>query len=157
MRTGILLIAAATCLCGCSDGTEGRKPVYAASGKVTLSGGAPISGATISFAPLDGQPVAIGKTDDAGVYTLTTYDWQDGAAAGKFNVLITKTIAAPGPAASSHDAKQAGSGAPSHDAKKGAGGGGESMLNPKYSKSDGGLQAEVKTSGTNEFNFDLDP
>jgi hypothetical protein len=79
---------------GCSGGAEGggRKTVYKVSGKVTMRGG-PLIGATVAFAPKENQPVAIGKTDDAGMYTLTTYDPGDGAAKGDFAVTVMKIVA----------------------------------------------------------------
>jgi hypothetical protein len=79
--------------CGGSD-TTGRQPVYKVSGTVTLNG-APLDGAIIAFAPQDGQPTAVGKTDAEGKYQLTSYDFGDGAAAGAFRVVINKTVAAP--------------------------------------------------------------
>ncbi len=82
-----------TCLAltGCSGGAEGssRLPVYKVTGKVTLRGG-PLIGATVAFAPKEKQPVAIGKTDDAGMYELTTYDPGDGAAKGDYAVTVNE-------------------------------------------------------------------
>lgn len=154
----VLFVLFAAFLCGCSGGDDGRKEVFAASGTVTLSG-KPVSGASISFSPIDGQPVAIGKTDESGVFHLTTYAWEDGAAAGKFNVMITKSVAAPAAASGGHGAMAAGGPPPSHDAKTSRGlGGSKSELNVKYSSRDtSGLKAEVTSSGTNDFTFDLEP
>jgi hypothetical protein len=93
----LVCLMAVTCLAlaGCSDGTEGgtRATVYKVTGKVTMRGG-PLIGATVAFAPKEKQPVAIGKTDDSGVYTLTTYDPGDGAAKGDYAVTVMKIVAA---------------------------------------------------------------
>ncbi|MEQ9409569.1 MAG: hypothetical protein RIK87_17675, partial [Fuerstiella sp.] len=104
--------------------------------------------------------VAIGKTGDDGKFEMTTYEWADGAAPGRYEVLITKNVSSSAPASAEevHGAMAAGGGRPSHDAKsqkaesdKGA------MINPKYSKKGSGLTAEVTAAGPNEFTFDLDP
>ena len=85
-----LLFVPCLLLAGCGGGaTEGRKPVYPTSGRITMSG-SPVIGATVSFAPREGQPVAMGRTNDAGEYVLTTYDGGDGAAAGRFSVVVNK-------------------------------------------------------------------
>lgn len=90
-----LLLLGCLALSGCSGGAEGssRAKVYKVIGKVTLRGG-PLIGATVAFAPKENQPVAIGKTDDAGMYELTTYEPGDGAAKGDFAVTVMKIVAA---------------------------------------------------------------
>lgn len=90
-----LLMLTCLALTGCSGGAEGssRLPVYKVTGKVTLRGG-PLIGATVAFAPKEKQPVAIGKTDDAGMYELTTYDPGDGAAKGDYAVTVMKIVSA---------------------------------------------------------------
>ena len=80
------------CLAGCGGaGTEGRVTVHAVTGKITMAGG-PVSGATVAFAPRDGQPTAMGRTDSQGIYHLTTYENQDGAALGKYAVVVSKRV-----------------------------------------------------------------
>jgi len=85
----ILALAAASC----SKSPEGRLPVYPASGKVT-SGGQPVEGAKVVFygATPDltgkGTPAPTGVTDASGVFHLRSYDPDDGAPVGKFNVTI---------------------------------------------------------------------
>lgn len=106
---------------GCSDGTTGgrRVPVHKVTGKVTLFG-APLPGAVVSFAPKAGQPFAMGRTNDAGEFTMTTYDLGDGAAAGLFGVVISK-YAPPADnnqaAASSHSTDVNAKVSSSHNAK----------------------------------------
>lgn len=83
---------------GCSGGGAGDKrvPVFTVTGKVLMNGG-PLAGAMVSFAPTEGQPVAVGRSNDAGEYSLTTYDSNDGAAKGAYKITVMKVIA---PAAS---------------------------------------------------------
>lgn len=89
---------------GCSDDGGGKRvPTHSVTGKVTMNGG-PLAGAMIAFAPTEGQPAAIGRSNDAGEYSLTTYDSNDGAAKGKFNITVMKVVAAPAAAAAGHGA-----------------------------------------------------
>jgi len=150
------VLACCVILTGCRDSGSGPQvAVYSASGSVKLFG-APIAGATIAFAPQDGQPTAFGTTDGQGRFTLTTYDFQDGAAAGKFKVVVSKTASAAAKTAidpANHEAAEAA--ANSHDAE-GAGADAANLVPPQYaSASDSPLIAEVKSSGENVFNFDL--
>lgn len=80
---------------GCSGGGAGDKrvPVFSVTGKVTMNGG-PLAGAMVSFAPTEGQPTAIGRSNDAGEYSLTTYDSNDGAAKGIYKITVMKVVAA---------------------------------------------------------------
>ena len=145
----------ASSLFGCS-GASDAKPVYEVSGKVTFGGG-PVAKATVMFSPLDKQPVATGITDNAGVYRLTTYDSFDGAAAGKYEVLITKTAAPKASSGPAHDTtgSSTASSAPVHAAAE-EGEDSGATLDPKYSKSGNGMAAEVKSSGENVFDFKLE-
>jgi len=153
---------------GCGGGGEGaedRVSVYKVTGKVTLAGG-PVAGASVTFSPKDKQPVATGKTGNDGTFTMTTYDSGDGAAAGKFVVIVSKPIAsaASGNAPpTGHDPNNKTGGFDSaafHSAQRAAGGGtgADSGLPAKYSKADqSDLLIEVKSSGDNKFELDLKP
>ena len=144
---------------GSSDGGTPRQPVYPVAGSIKLFG-SPLPGATVAFAPQDGQPTAFGTTDEQGNFKLTTYDFQDGAAAGKFKVVVSKSAnsaASAGNVAtgdgSDHEAEAAA--ANSHDARN-AKGGSVGLVPPQYSNSqDTPLAADVNSSGDNSFNFDL--
>lgn len=120
--------------------------------------GSPLSGAVVSFAPSDGQPTAVGRTDDNGKFQLTTYEFGDGAAAGPFRVVVSKAFAADGGAAAGGDggddheaAEEAASG---HDADSSAAEG--EMVPAQYTRSaDTPLSVEVKTSGENNFTLEI--
>ena len=160
MRSGILFAALAVLACGCSGGADDRVAVYKVTGKVTMAG-SPFAGASVSFAPAEGQRAAVGKTADDGTFELTTYAYGDGAAKGKFDVLISKSNApaAAATAGAGHDAMAAGSSAspPVHSGGKKKGGGADgNLVNPKYSKP-GELTATVTAAGPNEFTFALEP
>ena len=84
------VLAVLTLSMGCSGETGASKkhPVYKVKGKVTYLGN-PIGGAMVAYSPEGSQPAAIGKTNDEGVYSMTTYRAGDGAAEGSFKVLIS--------------------------------------------------------------------
>jgi hypothetical protein len=151
------LASLAIVISGCSGGAEGQVDVYPVSGKVVLGAG-PVVKASVTFSPIDGQPVAYGMTDNQGQFQLTTYDSFDGAAEGNYEVLITKSAASPssgGPP--THDATGSSNtvSAPSHDAGAGAEGGAGTLIDPKWSQHGNGLTAEVKPGGDNTFEFKL--
>ena len=163
MSIRVLCLAGLLAVAGCGGGAEGRATVYPVTGKITV-GGAPLTDANVSFAPRSTggktpQPFARGNTDAQGVYHLTTYDYQDGAAAGEFEVLVTKSVSKPGGGEGDvHAAMEAGGEAPSHDGKDGVGeDSAQSLVNEKYTKTGSGLNATVTKEGPNEFDFDLDP
>lgn len=151
--SGIALLVLS--ICGCS-GSGGEQTVYKVSGTVTF-GGAPVAKATVMFSPLEKQPVATGITDSKGVYQLTTYDSYDGAAAGKYDVLIAKVAVTKGSSEPAHDptGKDTASFAPVHDAADAETEDAGATLDPKYGKPGNGMTAEVKSSGENVLNFDL--
>lgn len=73
----------------CSSGPK-RPSTIKVSGKVTMNG-TPVPGATVSFQPsANGGRAAVGITDDAGQYTLTTFSAGDGAVAGDYGVAVVK-------------------------------------------------------------------
>jgi len=74
---------------GCNDeAAKGRVPVYKTTGQVKFVG-SPVIGAIVTFAPQDkNQRAAVGRTNDDGEFTLTTYGANDGAAAGEYKVMI---------------------------------------------------------------------
>lgn len=156
----MLLLGTGT-LAGCGGGTDaGQQPVYPVTGTVTMFG-APLPDAMVAFAPQESQPTAIGRTDESGNFVLTSYDFGDGAAEGKFKVVINKSAPAQPVGSSSdgggdHEAAEVAAG--SHDASEsdgGAGGAGQ-LVPPQYTTStDTPFSAEVKAGGENNFTFDI--
>lgn len=145
---------------GCSGSdTAGRKEVYEVSGKVTMSGG-PVANAAVTFSPKEGQPVAMGRTDEQGQYTLTTYEPGDGAAAGEYAVLVTKSTpsTAPPPPPPPHGPDVQYTPMHSGSQKKGTAQAPATGLPAQYS--DRGrtpLSATVKPDDENVFDFELTP
>lgn len=155
----LTLLACFAGLSGCGEGASGasRKPVFEASGTVKLFG-APLPEATVTFAPLDGQPTAFGATDDSGTFKLTTYDFGDGGAAGKYKVIITKFAGSSKPAAaanlSDHEAAEKAAGG--HDASGASGGGSRALVPPAFTSLETTtLTAEITSGGENSFSFEL--
>jgi hypothetical protein len=73
---------------GC--GGSGAAKTSKVTGKLTDSGGAPVKGAAISFAGSGSKPFnATGTTGDDGSYSLSTFDTNDGAPPGDYNVTVT--------------------------------------------------------------------
>lgn len=151
MLLGLLVIAI-----GCSGDTGASKksPVYKVKGKVTYLGN-PIVGAMVAYSPEGSQPAAIGKTNDEGVYTMTTYRAGDGAAEGNFKVLISLLeVEAPSTSDAPHgtDPNQNYSISHAGKPKKSTGG----ILPAIYGDAaKSPLTAKVQSSGSNEFNFEL--
>lgn len=76
-----------------------RKPVYPVRGKVVLDG-KPIPDALVEFYPADkkaGLPRADALADEDGSFVLSTYQAQDGAAAGEFAVTVVLRKVGTGP------------------------------------------------------------
>lgn len=145
----VLLLTALT-LNGCGDGADvGRQPVFPVTGTVTMHG-APLADATVAFAPQAGQPTAVGRTDAQGKFKLTSYEYGDGAAAGSFRVVISKTAASPAAASlDSGDHEAAEEAVSAHDAASEAG---NEMIPVQYTSSaDTPFAVEVKADGPNDF------
>jgi hypothetical protein len=118
--------------------------------------GTPLADAMVSFAPRSSQPTAVGRTNQTGEYTLTTYEPGDGAAAGDYAVVVSKVVAAP-PVKSDagHSADPFAADNSGHGANAAAP---ESvlMVPPQYSKADQTpLKATVSADGENRFDFEI--
>lgn len=149
---------AAVFVLGCSGGEgAGKKTtVYVVKGKVTYMGN-PLIGASVSFSPQGKQPAAVGRTNDDGEFSLTTYRAGDGAAEGEYKVMITMTeseAATEAPAAHGTDAGKDYGGSSAHGAKKGRAS--SNILPAIFSDAQKTpLTVKVEPSGKNEFPFDL--
>ena len=91
---GATIAIGLTAACGCSPQTKpGRVPVFPVNGKV-LAKDQPVEGAEVVFYGATpeltghGKPAPAGVTDASGEFRLRSYDPEDGAPAGKFNVTI---------------------------------------------------------------------
>lgn len=149
-RIGLLLAICVACVAvGCSGGPK-RPATVKVSGKVTM-GGTPVPRATVSFQPTaPGGRAAVGVTDDAGQYTLTTFSAGDGAVAGDYGVAIVKMEegAAGGAGTANTDQYIPPEGMKEPPPVK-------SLIPTRFNNSrDSGLRASVG-SGANTFDFDL--
>jgi hypothetical protein len=146
-------------VCGCSDeGDIDRKPVYPVTGKVMMHG-VPLADAAVSFAPREGQPTAAGRTNAAGEFTLTTYEFGDGAAAGNYAVLVTKAIAAAAAGPDAGHVADATSSDPTggHNAEAASGGEAVDMVPAKYGDfQETPLSATVTAAGENRFDLTVE-
>jgi hypothetical protein len=127
--------------CGPKDTRVRRVPV---SGTVFYKG-TPVADADVVFDPAGATPAAAGKTDASGRYRLTTFDTDDGAVPGEYNVAVRKVQVISGgkPANASDDY----AGPPPNE---------KWLLPAKYGQSaTSGLTATVKEGQPNEFKLEL--
>ena len=89
-----LAISFAIAVAGCGSGDPDAIKTVVASGTVSFND-KPIEQGTIGFIPGKGRP-AIGQIKD-GAFTLTTYDYGDGAIPGKHRVTVTSVKKEPSP------------------------------------------------------------
>jgi hypothetical protein len=138
---------------GCAGGSADSLALEKVTGVVTLNG-APLEGATVTFAPkTQGLRTAVGMTDQSGAYALTTLAPADGAMAGDYAVIVVKVEA--GKTSQTLDANDPNYG--KGGAYPGASGTAKYITPEKFSSpATSGLTATVK-EGKNEFNFDLKP
>ncbi len=155
---GFLAVFAAM---GCSgaEGDADRADVYETTGKITLDG-KPLADAVVTFSPKADQPVAIGRTDSSGNYSLKTYEPDDGAAAGDFIVLVAKPTSGGSSSMTLEEAHAAAtSGEPANPARshaQAAQNAPKSEVPEKYGLVDqSDLTATVAAEGENKFDFDL--
>lgn len=84
-----LIAGAVLCLTpGCGPRRPATVPV---TGRITLDG-KPVAGAAVMFEPEGGGVPARGSTGPDGTYTLTTFERDDGAIAGRHRVGVTKVV-----------------------------------------------------------------
>jgi len=107
----------------------------------------PVEDAQVTFVPEPSGKPAFGRTDAQGQVDLSTFRERDGAVPGSYQVTIIKT--ATNAAAVGASQPQAGMGATPPVAAK-------YLVPQKYSQAQtSGLQAIVKQSGENKFEFSL--
>ncbi len=148
-----LVIVGGLILAGCGGG-DGPKPVpvFKVTGTVTFQG-KPLTQAIVTFSPKESQPVAFGMTNDKGEFTLTTYKTGDGAAAGSYGVVVSKSAAPSGTdGGHSLDPKHS-TGKASHDESSPASGGLIPLAYSDATKTP--LDAKVDPSKENKFTFEI--
>ena len=159
----VLCLGSSLLTAGCSGGGDGaeRKPTVKVSGTIKMAGG-PVADAVVTFSPQEGQPVAFGRTDSQGKYTLTTYEAGDGAVAGKYIVLVTKSSsggAASGTGSVSHEAFVSGQASVTAHAAAGKSGGSAagSILPEKYSRTTTSDLTVTVAPEQTTYDFELQP
>jgi len=148
------LLAGIMTIPGCNGGGSGadadrpaRTPV---SGKVTHNGD-PVEGATVVLSPTaQGGKPASGLTDASGMYTLRTFETDDGAIAGEYKVTVTKLKVSASSTVSEDDHNY------DHEAADDEAGP-EHLLPEKYSSAAStDLTATIPAEGeVTDLNFDL--
>ena len=87
----VLLVAAGLSAVGCSSKDDDRPERVPVRGAVTYKG-KPVEGASVVFSPVTpGNPGASGTTDANGEFVLQTFEDEDGAVPGQYQVGIAKT------------------------------------------------------------------
>lgn len=152
------ICAVSLLISGCGGGgTAGRKTAYPVSGTIKFLG-VPVIGAVVSFTPQDGQPAAVGRTDDSGNYFLTTYESADGAVAGNFAVVVMKfdsPVVSEDLEDEGHSADPNVTVTDSHAATSKTKSDGV-LLPPAYGSAETTpLKVEVTAGGDNKFDFEL--
>ena len=147
------LLLACFVVAGCGGASKPKVPVYKATGKV-LFNGQPVVGADVTFICTAANKSAFGRTNDEGIFKLTTYSANDGAVEGQHQVAIVQIPPAEAPkelAATDSDSYVPPELDQSTDPVKV-----ESTLPLKFGDvATSGLSAEVTTGGPNEFEFNL--
>lgn len=87
----LLVLAVPIVVTGCGSG---RPQTVAVTGTVTYKGD-PVENAAVVFFKDKGAPPATGQTDASGVFTLTTFEPNDGAVPGEYVVTVAKVESAP--------------------------------------------------------------
>jgi len=148
LAAGALTGCLSLCLVGCGSSGPDRPATYPVSGVVTFKS-QPLAGAFVTLESTS-QPTqtAYGTTNDAGEFTLTTFENGDGAVEGEHRVKVMKVEATAATPASEGDIPPGGPTRPAPPPK--------SLIPARYANFDTSvLKATVKSSGNNELKFEL--
>jgi hypothetical protein len=134
---------------GCGGDGPAPPKLYGVTGAVSYKG-QPVPGAKVMFLGDGKSPPAVGVTDDAGKFSLSSLAGT-GAVAGKHTVVIVKnTDAEPANVMMSMEEAALAAQNPPEPPKE------TSLIPAKYTNAaTSGLEFEVQTSGDNEFKIDL--
>jgi hypothetical protein len=95
-RLGILGVVALLSMGMAGCGSSGAAKTHKVTGKVTTADGSPVSGAAVSFQGSGSKAFAAnGTTGTDGSYSLSTFDTDDGAPDGEYNVAISDAQGTP--------------------------------------------------------------
>ena len=147
---GLVMVAGCLIAAGCGAKNASLKGLAPVSGTVTLKG-APLAGATVTFAASGAGRSAAGTTDGSGKFSLTSLEPGDGAAPGDYTVTVkkTETVGKVYTSQESQEYYQKNQKAPPAPQIK-------NLVNEKVAQpSSSPLKATVK-AGKNEFTFDVD-
>jgi hypothetical protein len=143
-------------IAGCGDaGPKIPRPTVFPVHGVVKYNGEPVVGADVTFTSESENRSAFGRTDEKGVYHLTTFSGNDGAVEGKQTVLIVKTLiptstSAP-PSIDSEEYVP-----PGYETEPLAAEEPNSVIPAKYAKAEtSGLLAVVNAENDNEIDFNL--
>ena len=139
LKTVSVLMIISAAVAGCGGAVKGAPKLYRVSGTVTYKG-QPVAGAKVMFMGDGTKAPAVGVTDDAGRYSLSSLAGS-GAVEGKHVVAIMKE-SEPDPAAKVNMSMEEAAEAAKKPAKTGAG---TSLIPAKYQKPEtSGLEFVVK-------------
>jgi len=134
---------------GCQPGGA-KERTYPVTGVVTLNN-EPVADAAVTFHPAGSGKLAVGKTDAAGKFSLTTTETgQSGAVPGRYRVTVAKYVSPDQPAAAAPSGEYREQETETTPAPA------QNVLPANYADpSTSGFEVEVKV-GENSFTFSLE-
>ncbi len=155
MKSALVALLTLAFIVGCGGGPKiPREPVFPVHGTVKYNG-EPVVGADVTFSSETTKRSAFGRTDEKGVYHLTTFSGNDGAVEGKQSVIVVKSLppAPSTPAASVESAEYV---PPGYETEPVEAEEPKLVIPAKYAAAEtSGLLAVVNPETDNEINFNL--
>lgn len=93
LKSSLTFTLLAVAVCGCGGGGSDRPKLVPVTGTVVYNG-TPVAGATVSFWAEKAPRPAEGVTDSQGKFSLSMFDFNDGAIPGANKITVTKVAAA---------------------------------------------------------------
>jgi hypothetical protein len=147
-RVFLMLLCAAAVPAGCGgdDQWTADRPRPVSVHGTVLYNQQPVEGATVTFVPQDHTHAAVGRTDSSGRFQLRTFDRNDGAVPGRFQVTVSKVEVLSAGEEEPPDGEE--DAPPTEE---------QSHLPDRYrSAESSGLEASVTEGGDNDFTFELE-